>query len=166
MSKRACGLIEHNEDGTKARQKLAPDSIVNAPPLFDICGICEVESAEEEATKVELRDHPDRAGCDVARTPFGVDQVLLNAIAATAKNGTGGMATAGTKDDPHIIGVTGDGAGLSRAKSGVHVSVFPGTTEFLNQSSVDVSTLLFYQAIADVQITICAHGYCRSTHVY
>ena len=124
MSKRSCGLIEqackwvHNEDGTKTRQKLAPDSVANAPPLFDLCGICEVETAEEEATKVELRDHPDRQGCDVAKQPFGVERVLLNAIKATAKNGTGGMATAGTKEDPHIICMTGDGAGLSRAKTG------------------------------------------------
>lgn len=150
-SKRSCALIEqsckwlHHADGTKTRTKLAPGSVQNAPPLFDLCGICEVEAAEEEATKVVLRDHPDRAGCDVAGQPFGVDRVLMNAIAATSKNGTGGMVTAGTKEDPHIICETGDGAGLSRAKTGVHVSIFPGTTEYLNQSSGDVSTLLFYQ---------------------
>ena len=41
--------------------------------------------------------------------------------------------------------MTGDGAGLTDAKSGVRVGHFPGTTNFLNQSSLDVTTWLFYK---------------------
>ena len=56
------------------------------------------------------------------------------------------MATKGTKEDPHIVNVTGDGAGLSAAWSGVRVSSFPGTTELLNQSSLDLSNWLLCAA--------------------
>jgi hypothetical protein len=40
--------------------------------------------------------------------------------------------------------VTGDGAGVSYAKTGVRVASFPGSTESLNQSSNDVCNRLFY----------------------
>ena len=48
------------------------------------------------------------------------------------------MATAGTQADPHKVCVTGDGAGLSGAYSGVAVRSFNGSTEGLNQSSLDI----------------------------
>ena len=127
MSKRTSQLIsqsfkwKHNADGSKAKQMLAPDSAMPAP-LFALCDICDVEDAEEKATQVFLRDHPGRNGCDVAGRAFGVDRVCMNAIQATKTDRTGGMATAGTKEDPHLLGMTGDGAGMSRAQTGVHLS--------------------------------------------
>ena len=44
------------------------------------------------------------------------------------------MATKGTQDDPHIECMTGDGAGLSAAFTGVAVRSFNGSTNGLNQS--------------------------------
>ena len=41
------------------------------------------------------------------------------------------MATKGTEDDPHLWLITGDGAGLSRAESGVRVGLYAGSTEFV-----------------------------------
>lgn len=56
------------------------------------------------------------------------------------RNRTGGMATAGTQEDPHLICITGDGA-----SKGVVIGHFPGSTELLNQSSADVTKWLLYQ---------------------
>ena len=58
----------------------------------------------------------------------------------TQRNRTGGMATAGTAEDPHLMCVTGDGAA-----KGVVIGHFPGSTELLNQSSADVTKWLLYQ---------------------
>ena len=41
--------------------------------------------------------------------------------------------------------ITGDGAGISAKDSGVRVGHFPGSTNLLNQSSLDVVTWLFYR---------------------
>jgi hypothetical protein len=41
--------------------------------------------------------------------------------------------------------ITGDGAGVSAKDSGVRVGHFPGTTNLLNQSSLDVVTWVFYR---------------------
>ena len=57
----------------------------------------------------------------------------------------GGMATAGTKEDPHLICMTGDGAGLTGAESGVRVAHFPGSTNLLTQSSNDIINWIFYK---------------------
>jgi hypothetical protein len=65
---------------------------------------------------------------------------ILNATRA------GGMATKGTKASPHLICVTGDGAGLDGRNSGVRVAHFPGSTNMLNQSSMDCTNWLFYKA--------------------
>ena len=56
-----------------------------------------------------------------------------------------GMATLGSKGDPHLMCITGDGAGVSAKDSGVRVGHFPGTTNLLNQSSLDVVTWVFYR---------------------
>ena len=41
--------------------------------------------------------------------------------------------------------MTGDGAGLSHAESGVRLAGVPGSTNMLNQSSLDIVNLLFYK---------------------
>ena len=56
-----------------------------------------------------------------------------------------GMATLGTEGDPHLMCITGDGAGVSAKDSGVRVGHFPGSTNLLNQSSLDMVTWLFYR---------------------
>ena len=56
-----------------------------------------------------------------------------------------GMATLGTEGDPHLLCLTGDGAGVSAKDSGVRVGHFPGSTNLLNQSSLDMVTWLFYR---------------------
>ena len=56
------------------------------------------------------------------------------------------MATEGTKTDPHLMCISGDGAGLTAASTGVRVGHFVGSTNLLNQSSLDVVTWLFYKA--------------------
>ena len=58
---------------------------------------------------------------------------------------SGGMATKGTREDPHIMCITGDGAGLTGRDSGVRVAHFPGTTNLMNQSSLDIVNWVFYK---------------------
>ena len=41
--------------------------------------------------------------------------------------GSCGMATDGTKDDPHLMLLTGDGAGLTADDSGVRIAVVAGS---------------------------------------
>mmetsp|Transcript_9321 Transcript_9321/g.19486 ORF Transcript_9321/g.19486 Transcript_9321/m.19486 type:complete len:176 (+) Transcript_9321:429-956(+) len=56
------------------------------------------------------------------------------------------MATMGDcVDRAHIICITGDGANLTHGSTGVRVAFFCGSTEFLNQSSNDVTDLVMYQ---------------------
>ena len=55
------------------------------------------------------------------------------------------MATAGTKKHPHLICMSGDGAGLTARDSGVRVGHFCGSTNLLNQSSLDFVNWLFYK---------------------
>ena len=55
------------------------------------------------------------------------------------------MATKGdSKDTAHVVCITGDGAGLTIAKSGVRIGLFLGSTEYLNQSSNDVLDVVTY----------------------
>ena len=56
-----------------------------------------------------------------------------------------GMATRGSKTDPHLMCITGDGAGVSGKDSGVRVGHFAGSTNLLNQSSLDMITWAFYR---------------------
>ena len=55
------------------------------------------------------------------------------------------MATKGTQESPHVMCITGDGAGITARDSGVCVAHFPGSMNLLNQSSQDVVTWLFYE---------------------
>ena len=104
-----------------------------------------VEKEEEAESKVALREHGDKQGADVAGTPYSLDRALYNMVMATRKDRTGGFWTKGTEEDPMVIILTGDGAGLSNHNSGVHFSAVPGTPEYLNQSSTDTVQLLFYK---------------------
>ena len=52
-----------------------------------------------------------------------VDQIVDDDGRKTDR--TGGMATKGTAEDPHLVDLSGDGAGLSDANSGVRLVVFP-----------------------------------------
>ena len=150
LSKRECGLVQqsfkYRRDALNQRRRtrMNSDSATPAPELFPLLGIDRVEKAAEKSSGVEMEEQTDRRGANVSG-PFGVDQCLFNSIEATKKDRTGGMATKGDKDDPHLMNITGDGAGLSAAFTGVRVSVFPGTTEMLNQSSNDVTDLLIFQ---------------------
>ena len=149
MSKRICGLIEksikwvHTEDGKKERQKLREGSKQNAPTIFGLAGINAADARAEEESGLKLKDHGDRAGADICGKENALDHAMLQSIDRTSRSG--GMATKGSKEDPHVMCMTGDGAGLTDAKSGVRVGHFPGTTNFLNQSSLDVTTWLFYK---------------------
>jgi hypothetical protein len=150
LSKRECALLQQSfkwrrdENGNKRRLKMAADSLVSAPELFSVAGIERVEKAAEIRSGVQLVGDADGRGASVDGQ-FGVDQVIYNQIAATRHDRTGGMATSGDANDPHIINVTGDGAGISAARTGVRVSIFAGSTEMLNQSSHDVADLVMYQ---------------------
>jgi hypothetical protein len=134
MSKRVCGLLEqsfkwvHHADGTKDRQMLCPGSKVPAPSMFSLAGINESESKAEAETHLhlDLRDHDDRKGADICGAAYALDRAIFDSIGHTSR--AGGMATKGTKDDPHLICVSGDGAGLTARDSGVRVASFPGST--------------------------------------
>lgn len=128
---------------------MAADSRVPAPELFDLLGIMQVEQEEMKKTGVELTDALGGYRCASVTGLYGVDQAILNAIKATEQSRTGGMATMGDcVDRAHIICITGDGANLTHGSTGVRVAFFCGSTEFLNQSSNDVTDLVMYQVSA------------------
>ena len=51
-------------------------------------------------------------------------------------------------NDGQLCAIVDSSAGLSAAYTGVRVAMFPGSTELLNQSSLDVTNLLMYAAAA------------------
>ena len=93
-----------------------------------------------------LHESADRRAADVCGKPYSLDRHLQNledAVCA-ADSRAGGWATAGTPENPDLLVVTGDGACVSGRFSAVRLSIFPGSTEYLNQSSSDVADLLLY----------------------
>ena len=157
LSKRECGLIQQSfkyqraEGGKSQRFKLAPDSEIYAPEIFSLPEIVKYEREALESTRVEIQGHADKRGADVAGKPYALDRLIMSQLQNDAARWEG-MATKGTKDDPHVWLITGDGAGLSKAESGIRVGVFPGSTEMLNQSSMDVTTVLFYKARKSIRL--------------
>ena len=151
LSKRECGLIQQSfkyqrlDGGKNQRFKLAPDSEIDAPEIFSLPAIVKYELEALASTRVELQGHADKRGADVAGKPYALDRLIMSQLDNDCARWEG-MATKGTEDDPHVWLITGDGAGLSRAESGIRVGMFPGSTEMLNQSSMDVTTVLFYKA--------------------
>ena len=149
ISKRVCGLIEqsikwaHSSDGSKKRQTIHPDSDVPAPTLFGLKEINESEARAEKESGLTMQDHTDRKGADICGKPHALDRAMRDSLAWTSRSG--GMATKGSKDDPHLMCITGDGAGLTAGKSGVRVGHFPGSTNYLNQSSLDFTNWVFYK---------------------
>ena len=152
MSKRLCGLIEqslkyvHRSDGTRSKQRLHPASTctTSVPAIFSLRAIIFAEREAEIASNLELRQHEDKRGADICSKAYALDQAMLQSIGNTSR--AGGMATEGTKTDPHLVCISGDGAGLTAANTGVRVGHFVGSTNLLNQSSLDVVTWLFYKA--------------------
>lgn len=135
---------------------MAADSSVPAPELFDLQGIMEVEREEMEKTKLELMDGVGGAKGASICGPFGVDQAIMNALEAAKESRVGGMATRGDSiDRPHIICITGDGATLTHGTSGVRIGIFCGSTEFLNQSTSDVTDLVMYQVCLLLVVPSC-----------
>ena len=146
-----CGLIEqsikwvHKSDGTKRRQMISPDAgcTVPAPTLFALTDINAAETQAEKETQLHLKEHPDRKGADIGGARYALDRAMLMSVTQSSR--AGGMATKGTAADPHLMCVTGDGAGLTGAESGVRVAHFPGSTNLLAQSSNDVINWVFYK---------------------
>ena len=116
ISKRSCALMhqsfKHRRliDGSKGRQRLAPDSAQWAPPLFSLEDIVAVEKAAEERTGVMLREHPDHRGADVSGARYSLDRHIQSQLDAQEGSRTGGLATLGTASDPDLVCCTGDGA--------------------------------------------------------
>ena len=73
-----------------------------------------------------------RIGADICGKPFAIDTAIYASLNDAGR--CGGMATNGTREDPHIINITGDGM-----TKGVIIGHFPGSTEYLNQSSTVVA---------------------------
>ena len=149
LSKRVCGLIEqsikyaHKSDGKKERQMLAPGSRVPAPSLFALKDINAAEAASEARSKLALNDHEDRKGADICGKQYALDRAIFDSLSQTTRSL--GMASQGTEKDPHMICVTGDGAGLSARDSGVRAGHFCGSTNMLAQSSSIFVNWLFYK---------------------
>ena len=125
LSLRECHLIEqsfkweHHPNGTKSRRMLMTDSKEPAPLIFNVAGIKASEQRAMDSSKLLLHEHTDGRGADVSGKPGGVDQAIFNGLQSTRGDRTGGMATAGTEEDPHLVNLSGDGAGLSDAYSGI-----------------------------------------------
>ena len=60
------------------------------------------------------------------------------------------MATQGTRADPHIINICGDGM-----SKGVVIGSVPGSTEYLKQSSADMTKWVFYDEPKKHESNLC-----------
>ena len=126
----------------KVRRKVAPGSDVALPDFFPIKQMREVEDARLAGQQGNVQ-HEDGRGAEVAN----VDVALLRMVTQVQEQKlAGGFATSGMIDDPHIIILTGDGAGLTADDSGVDIAAIPGTVEGLNQSTHLVHRLALWRA--------------------
>ena len=128
---------------------LCPGSSIPAPSLFALRDINAAEDQAEKDSKLLLHEHPDRKGADICGQPYGLDRAIIDSLAQVSR--AGGIATFGTKENPHLICITGDGAGLTGRDSGVRVAHFVGSTNMLNQSSLDCVNWLFYKAASKAE---------------
>ena len=62
-------------------------------------------------SKLELQENADRKGADICGKAYALDLAMLESITNSSR--AGGMATRGEKSDPHLMCITGDGAGVS-----------------------------------------------------
>eukprot|EP00967_Tisochrysis_lutea_P072466 scaffold96599_cov31-Tisochrysis_lutea.AAC.1 len=126
------------------------DSRVHLPPIFDARAIKEAQAAAAARSGLEVQSVSGEVGGAVGAVlsgPFALDTTINILLERQRTCGrSGGMSTAGTQEDPHVIVVTDDGCSLSRRESAVRLAVFPATTEFLAQSAGDVSNLACWRA--------------------
>ena len=130
----------------KSRHMLAPDSKMPFPDLFDLKSMRILEARKLEGGAGNTQQEDGR-GAEVK----SVDWCCLHALKAAEGSSMGGMATAGTEDDPHWMMLTGDGAGLTETDSGVRVAVFCGSVRRLNQSTHGIHNLVFYRESQDAE---------------
>ena len=71
---------QHHADGTRSRQKLAPDSAEHAPTIFGLKDIVCEECTAEEESGLELRDHADRRGADICGKPQAIDRAMMDSV--------------------------------------------------------------------------------------
>ena len=133
-----------DKDGTlrKERRTVAPGSAVRLPDFFPLK---EMRAEEEKSVGGENGNvaHADGRGVEVAN----VDVALLRMVTQVQEAKlAGGFATAGTDVDPHLIVLTGDGAGLTADDSGVDIAAIPGSVQQLNQSTHLVHRLALWRA--------------------
>ena len=156
ISLRRCGLFHqcfrwlNAADGTRTRAMLAPGSRQPAPQLFDprVMAKCQRDAlARLSITLEELSSEETKSVGASVSGEYTVDLVITKMIHAAQVGGCcGGMATKGTKEDPHIVMNTADGAGILQRNSGVRDSIFLASTEYLGQSEADVRNLVIWRA--------------------
>ena len=126
-------------DGARVRRRemMTNDSSVRAPELFNPAQMRKMANDElmergddgELQQRVHVQD-ADGAGACVR----DVVAAIIAVIEAARSNSHVGISALGTPDDPIWIIISMDGAGLSRADSGVRVVVYPGSVEYLSTS--------------------------------
>jgi hypothetical protein len=77
---------------------------------------------------------------------FALDLAISQVLKQAAGGRAGGMATAGTKSDPHLVVVTVDGARGSQAQSVARLAFFLGSTEYLSQAAGDCTNLAIWRS--------------------
>ena len=125
---------------------LAPDSNQPFPDVFNLKEMRAWETKKLSGAAGNVGQEDGR-GSECT----SVDWCILHALKAAENSSMGGMATAGTREDPHLIMLTGDGAGLTEADSGVRIAVFVGSVRNLNQSTHAIYNLVFYKASSDAE---------------
>ena len=127
-------------DGTKVRNRLAPDSKQWAPEPINMRNILETEATS--IADLQFKSCNNGIGATVGGGKYSVDGIMIKIREDSKKSRNGGFVQACMKDDP---GITGDGAQLSKKYSGVRVSLFAGSTDCLNQSSLEIYNLAIYK---------------------
>lgn len=119
----------HSKDGRRCRlrEMLGPFSKQPAPLIFDPSRMRAWENEKLQTGYAECplrnKQQEDCRGAEVT----DVDWCFHQAIEAAQTSTAGGMATEGSKEDPHLMLLTGDGAGLTADDSGVRIAVVAGS---------------------------------------
>jgi len=178
ISLRKAGLLHSSfkwvnaVDGTRIRAMMAPDSKQAAPALFNP----RVMAAEQKAavgrsgfTIGETASEERNSVGAIVTGAFALDLAISQVLKQAAGGRAGGMATAGTKSDPHLVVVTVDGARGSQAQSVARLAFFLGSTEYLSQAAGDCTNLAIWrsQCATESYETMAVHllevrpGLCR-----
>ena len=134
----------------RVREVMCEGSTVRAPELFNTKMLREMQMAELGVDSQSMHvQHDDAKGGSVRDVAAAVLRVLERAEKDSA---CGGMSTSGkSPETAHWLMLSMDGAGVSRAESGVRLVMYPGSVRKMNQSIFGITNLVQYKAASHAE---------------